>query len=119
MGRSRESEPFAARQLGDLRGVPTFLPALGEDWRVAPEGERIIARRCSCEVPVLDHEPDGEARCIRCGRTPSVRLSAASEGPSPAMDGAWRGRLLRGGMAPSPRVALVETALAVRAATRE
>ena len=80
MGRSPVdfSEPFGARQLGNLRGVPSFPPALGEDWRIAEEGTRIVARRCQCKVPVLDHEADGEARCVFCGREPTIRLMTSS-----------------------------------------
>jgi hypothetical protein len=69
-----ESEPFAARQLGDLRGVPALLPGLTEDWRVAEEGTRVVARRCSCSRPLLETDADGFRLCVRCGREPSVRL---------------------------------------------
>ena len=78
MGGSRVllSEFSSARQVGNLRGVPSLPPALGEDWRIAEEGTRIVARRCRCEEPVLDHEADGEARCVFCGREPAIRLGS-------------------------------------------
>ena len=49
-----------------------------DDWRIGAEGEPVTARRCSCEEPVLDHEPDGETRCVFCGREPTIRLMTSS-----------------------------------------
>jgi hypothetical protein len=56
-------------------------------WRVAPEGQPLTARRCSCPQPLLEHRDD-LTLCVICGREPSIRLRPAKEiprkmGPTP------------------------------------
>jgi hypothetical protein len=48
-----------------------------ESWRVAEEGTRVVARRCSCPEPILDPDADDFVTCALCGREPSVRLGPA------------------------------------------
>jgi hypothetical protein len=36
-----------------------------------------LARRCRCDHPCLIASEDG-ARCLKCGRSPAIRLGAAT-----------------------------------------
>ena len=64
------------------------LLGVGEEWRIGEEGERILARRCSCPRPLLEKDADGWMLCVTCGREPSIRLPA----PVGAAEGAPRQR---------------------------
>ena len=52
---------------------------LGENWRIGEEGERILARRCSCPRPLLETDADGWTLCVICGREPAIRLGPSNE----------------------------------------
>lgn len=50
-----------------------------EEWRVAPEGQPLTAKRCTCFEPLLDGDADGFISCLRCGRVPSIRLPSSED----------------------------------------
>jgi hypothetical protein len=69
-------KPAMIRPVDSARVEPSEL--FGESWRIAPEGQRIVARRCSCPEALLEHCKDG-AYCVWCGREPAIRLPRAPE----------------------------------------
>ncbi len=73
-------------------------------WRIAPEGERIVARRCSCPRPLLDRTPAaGHSACFAAAsRASGYPLHPLRGRTAPApLDEPMNGRLHTNHSAPS------------------
>lgn len=48
---------------------------IDQSWRIAEEGTRVTAKRCSCPEPLVEHQ-DGFTVCVTCGREIAIRLGS-------------------------------------------